>query len=234
MPISRIGRRAALALAAAAALVVLAAGPGTSSAPTAVGGPRVVLAADATRVELIPGASEARYVAREVLAGRGFNEAVGRTTDVSGSVLLDASGSVLPEQSRVMVDLRTLQSDSANRDRYIQRNTLQTDQFPTAELVVTAAPGLPVPLPTSGSAAFELLGDLTVHGVTRPVTWQVTAEFADGAVSGTAVTDVLISDFGMEPPKAGPVLTIEDGIRLEIDVRGTIAPAVADAEPGDS
>jgi polyisoprenoid-binding protein YceI len=114
------------------------------------------------------------------------------------------------------------------RDRYIQRSTLQTQQYPSAEFVVTAAPGLPIPLPTSGSATFELVGDLTVHGVTRSATWQTTATFAEREVTGTASTTVLITDFGMEPPRAGPVLSIEDAVRLELDVRATVAPSIAD------
>jgi polyisoprenoid-binding protein YceI len=87
---------------------------------------------------------------------------------------------------------------------------------------------LPNPLPTSGSATFDLVGDLTVHGVTQTKTWKATATFADGEVTGTATTTVLISEFGMEPPKAGPVLSIEDFVTLELDVRGTVAPSIAD------
>jgi polyisoprenoid-binding protein YceI len=163
-----------------------------------------------------------------VLSGRGVNEAVGRTSEVVGTILFDASGLVMADRSRIMVDLTKLQSDSPMRDNYVRRATLKTEQFPTANFVVTAAPGLPLPLPMSGTAAFELVGDLTVHGVTRPTTWQATATFAEGAVTGTATTTVLITDFGMEPPRAGPVLSIEDAVRLELDVRGTIAPSLPD------
>lgn len=247
MPTSTIRRRAVVALAAALVLVLVStpisspAGAAPDTRLAAASGPtaafvmtRVTARADATRVDLVPGSGEARYVAREVLAGRGFNEAVGRTPDVSGSILIDGTGAVLAEHSRITVDLRTLQSDSANRDRYVQRTTLQTDQYPTADLVVTGASGLPVPLPVDGAASFELVGDLTVHGVTRPTTWQVTATFGGDAVTGTATTDVLLTDFGMEPPKAGPVLSIEDGVRLEIDVQATLTPATAGAVPAGS
>jgi polyisoprenoid-binding protein YceI len=85
-----------------------------------------------------------------------------------------------------------------------------------ATFVPNNTQGLPMPLPTTGQATFQLLGDLTVHGVTKPVTWQVTASFADTTVSGTASTDVKITDFGMTPPRAGPVLSIEDGLTLEL------------------
>ena len=226
------GRREVLTLVAAAALV-LAAVPSLLahsllSSPSAP--PRPVNAAathDATRVELVPGASEARYRAQEVLVGRGVNEAVGRTRDVSGAVALAPSGTVLGEQSRISVDLRTLQSDERMRDSYAQRMTLHTDRYPTADFIVGAAPDLPVPIPTAGEAVFRLLGDLTIHGVTRPATWQINATFADGEVVGTAVTDIHFTDFGMEPPRAGPVLSIEDALRLEIEFRAAITPAMS-------
>jgi hypothetical protein len=44
----------------------------------------------------------------------------------------------------------------------------------------------------------------------------VTAQFNPTSVSGNATTDVNISDFGMTPPKAGPVLSIQDGLTLEL------------------
>ena len=81
--------------------------------------------------------------------------------------------------------------------------------------------GLSSPLPTSGSATFQLHGDLTVHGVTKPVTWRVTADFSNGTMTGNATTTVQITDFGMSPPKAGPVLSIEDELTLELSFAAT-------------
>jgi polyisoprenoid-binding protein YceI len=52
--------------------------------------------------------------------------------------------------------------------------------------------------------------------VTRPVTWTVNAQFGNSSVDGDATTNVNISDFGMTPPKAGPVLSIDDGLTLEL------------------
>jgi polyisoprenoid-binding protein YceI len=235
MPVAQNRRAAVVAFVGIGALLVvggLLVAMALQLAPLAVAAPPatasiVQVRAELTRVDLFPG-GEARYRSREVLAGRGANEAVGRTGDVSGSLLFDHAGAVLPDQSRVTVDLRNLLSDNAMRDRYIQRMTIQTEQFPTADFVLTAAPGLPLPLPTTGTAAFELVGDLTMHGVTRPTTWQATAVFGESELTGSASTTVLLTEFGMEPPRAGPVLSIEDAVRLELDVKGTIAPSIAD------
>ena len=162
-------------------------------------------------------ASKASYRAHEQLVGRTLpSEAVGTTTSVSGSLVFAPDGSIVADQSKISVDLSKLQSDESRRDNFIKGTTLQTSRFPMATFVPREAQGLPSPLPTSGQATFQLVGDLTVHGVTRPVTWQVTAQFGDASVSGAATTTVNISDFGMSPPKAGPVLSIEDGLTLEL------------------
>jgi polyisoprenoid-binding protein YceI len=237
MPVSIVRRHALKALAATTGLIVLVlvgplviamAAPGTSvpvEPPTTRG---VAHFADSTRLDLTAGGSEARYRAQETLSGRGFNEAVGRTSGVQGGIALSPDGTVMADQSKITVDLTTLASDSSTRDNYIKRTTLQTAQYPTADFTITSAPGLPMPLPTGGTATFQLVGDLTVHGVTRPTTWDATATFADDQVTGSAATTVLISDFGMEPPKAGPVLSIEDAVRLELDIQGSVAPSIAD------
>lgn len=236
MPAPHLRRSAALAFATATALALVtaqlvtgraAAVPAQPTTPAAQG----VLAADATRVDLTPGANTARFYAQEVLVGVGANTPVGTTMDVKGQILVDLSGKPLSDQSKITVGLDSLVTDSANRDRFIKRSTLETQTYPTADLTITDVPGLPLPMPSSGTYAFEILGDLTIHGVTRPTTWQANVSFADGGVTGTASTTVLLTDYGMTPPKAGPVISVEDAIRLEIDVSGMVSRSEASALP---
>jgi hypothetical protein len=76
-----------------------------------------------------------------------------------------------------------------------------------------------VTLPFTGatSSSFELVGDLTVRGVTRPTVWRVTAQLDDGRVSGTASTRFVFDDFQMEKPRVRSVLSVADTIALEYD-----------------
>jgi len=169
------------------------------------------------RLVLDSQSSQASYRAREQLVGQNLpTEAVGTTKKVSGTIVLDPTGDVVDDQSTITVDLSALQSNESRRDNFIKGNTLNTNQFPNATFVVREVQGLSTPLPTSGEATFQLHGDLTVRGVTRPVTWQVTATFANGGLTGNATTSVKLTDFGMTPPKAGPVLSIEDQLNLEL------------------
>jgi len=167
---------------------------------------------------VVPEQSEARYRAREQLAGRSiFSDAVGVTKTITGTIVLTAEGQVVREQSKISVDLRTLTSDESRRDNFIKNNTLETSRFPMAEFVPTEIKGLPFPLPTSGQAAFQIVGDMTVHGVTKSITWDVTAEFTPEQVKGLAKTAVTFADFGMTKPRVAVVLSIEDNLRLEIE-----------------
>lgn len=189
---------------------VAAVSPAASPSPLASAGP--------TRFSLVSEASEARFRVKEQFVGIAApGDAVGTSQQVSGSIVLGPNGAVVPTESKLKLDLRTLKSDQSNRDNYIRRNTLQTDQFPTAELVVREAQGLPDPLPTSGQATFKLLGELTVHGVARPTTWDLTAQFNGQEVKGQGKTAVTLTEFGMEIPRVARIASIEDNVRLEID-----------------
>jgi polyisoprenoid-binding protein YceI len=186
------------------------------AAPTQVASTSVA-ASDAVKLVLDPAASQASYRAREQLVGRTLpSDAVGTSRAVSGSLVLAPDGSFVADQSSISVDLRRLQSDESRRDNFIRNDTIQTNRFPMATFVPRQVQGLTLPLPASGEATFQLLGDLTVHGVTRPVTWQVTAQFAGTSVTGNATTNVKITDFGMAVPRVGPVLSIEDALTLEL------------------
>jgi polyisoprenoid-binding protein YceI len=164
--------------------------------------------------------NRARYRVREQLARLDFpNDAVGETTSISGSLMLTPEGDVVREGSRFVIRLADLASDSDRRDNYLRRNTLSTDDYPDAVFVPTGLRDLPSPLPASGEATFLLDGELTVRDTTRPVTWQVGAEFAGGAVIGRAETRFTFGDVGLTQPSVGSVLSIRDDIRLEYDFR---------------
>ncbi|HXY20690.1 MAG TPA: YceI family protein [Gemmatimonadales bacterium] len=195
--------------AAAAALLAL---PLTRPQPPAARPPR----AGAIRLVLAPAGNEARWRVRERLASFDFpNDAVGTTRDIGGAVVVGADGKPVAKDSRITVNLTTLRSDREMRDRYVQHRTLETDRFPTATLVPTDFLRMRTPLPDTGSFTFELVGDLTVHGVTKSTTWLVTAVAKDGGFSGSAQTRVTFEDFGMTQPRVPILLSIEDEINLE-------------------
>jgi len=169
---------------------------------------------------LQPEESEARYRVREQLAGFDFpNDAVGSTRRVSGALVLAEDGSIVPGESSFRVDLTTLVTDNEMRDNYVRRRTLEVEQYPEAVFVPKRFIGLPSPLPSTGSAEFELEGDLTVHGATRSVRWEVTAQMGPSSVSGSATTTFPFEWFGISIPRVARVLSVDNSIRLEVDFR---------------
>jgi len=190
----------------------------TATLPAPTSAPPADLPAGALRLVMAAEGNQAQFSVREQLANLTLpNDAIGTTTSVSGSLVILPDGQPVAAESRFVVDLTTLKTDSSRRDGYIQRNTLETGTYPEAIFVPASAAGLPAPLPTSGAVAFQLTGDLTVHGVTRPVSWDVTGNVAGQTLSGTATTSITFTDFGMTLPRVGPVLSVEDLIRLQID-----------------
>ena len=77
--------------------------------------------------------------------------------------------------------------------------------------------GCPSP-PQTGSASFELIGDLTIRDATRRMTWEATATFNGPDVSVQAKTGFRFADFGLGIPRVASVLSVEDNIRLETDL----------------
>lgn len=177
----------------------------------------IIPCAFAQTFDVVEGESQATYTAREQLVRIGFNEVVGTTPDVTGSIVLGPDG-VVEEGSRVVVDVSQLRTNEARRDNYLRRNSLQTDAYPTVTFVVTALQGLPWPLPTEGKASFQIQGDLTVRDVTRPTTWQATATVDGERLRLQAYTTITFDDFEMRQPTVALVLSIEPSIRLDVDL----------------
>ena len=174
--------------------------------------------AGGVRLEVAPGTT-ATYRIREQLARLNFpNDAVGTTPSVSGAIVLRTDGSFGAE-SKLTVDLRTIKSDSERRDGFVRQNTLETDKYPLADFVPRRQKGMPATLPSSGVATFQLIGDLTLHGVTSEVSWDVSASFGVDAVSAKATTRFNFARFKITIPKVLGLLSVDDDIRLELDAK---------------
>ena len=161
--------------------------------------------------------SVARYISEEELAGQGANTAIGETSTIIGNLYFDADGNPMA-CSRVDVDLRTLESDESRRDNFLRGNTLQTDTYPIATFVVTSVEGLDGALANGQETTFYLVGNLTMHGVTKQIRWEVTATLDGDNLTGKASTEFDMADFSIEEPVVGPVLSVDSTIKLEIDV----------------
>ncbi len=196
------------------------ASPVSAAATTTVqqSGPDSTSQSAALRLIVDSTGTAARYRVREQLVGHDLpNDAVGETKSVTGAIAFDSAGKVIRQASRFTVDAGTFVSDKDRRDGFVKGRLLESDHYPTVVLVPTDVRGVSLPLPTSGARPFEMTGDLTVRGVTRPTRWKGTASFAGGKISGAAGTAFTFADFQIEQPRVPVLLSVADTIRLEVD-----------------
>jgi polyisoprenoid-binding protein YceI len=162
--------------------------------------------------------SSASYRVTEQFVGIDFpNDAVGSTNKVSGSIQILPDGSIAPG-SKLVVGLTDMSSDQSMRDGYIRNRTLETTKFPEAVFVPTAVTGVPKMVPTTGQLGITLTGNMTIHGVTKPVTFKgiATLDPRSGMVQGRALTTITFGDFGLTKPSIGRLANVEDKISLEL------------------
>ena len=195
------------AIFAASALVVPAARTAQHAppAPTLV---RYVVASDG---------NEARYRVREQLMHHDLpNDAVGKTTAITGGISFSAGGAIDTAASKISIDVTSLKSDQERRDGYVQHRTLETAQYPTVVFAPTSMIGAHIPL-ASAEQSFDVAGMLTVHGVTRPTVWHVKAQSSGCDVTGSGWTQFTFADVQLAQPRVPVLLSVADTIRLEYD-----------------
>ena len=157
----------------------------------------------------------------EELVGIGGKTVVGRTPDVSAQFTINESEIVSSEESRptVTVDMTTLITDDANRNNAIKRQAIETSKFPEASLVITESIDFSSATDLEAGFTTEIFVDLTIHGVTRQETIEVTASF-DGSrilVFGN-LGPILLSDYEIEKPRSAVVLSVEDNALMEFQL----------------
>ena len=162
--------------------------------------------------------SVAGYRVREQLANLpAESDAVGRTEDVSGSVTIEQVGDAAKLTAGTLtVDTTTIQSDEGRRDNRLRNEGLQTDQYPTATFVVTQPVDVPAAALAGTASDVTLVGDLTLHGVTKSVQIPSQAQLSDGKIQVVGSLTFPLSDYGITPPNVGGfILSIADEGTLE-------------------
>jgi len=170
------------------------------------------------RFLLVEGSNEARFRVREQLAGVNLpSDAVGATKTITGIIVTTKDGKIVKEQSKITIDITTLKSDRTQRDNFLRDNTLQTRRYPNVVFIPTEAQGLSWPI-KDGPIEFKLIGDMTVRDVTQSVPWDVKLTVTGNDAKGQATTSFKFAAFNLEQPRVPTVLSIEDNIKLEIDL----------------
>ena len=139
--------------------------------------------------------------------------AVGETSGVSGQLILDGLGNVVPG-STITVDVTTLRSDEAKRDRWVRNNgSLGENVVFTVENISD----LPWPIPNEGEAKIKLEGNLLIAGISKATQWDSSVNFHESGISGLAVTEIGWEEFSLSKPNMFFIVSVDDRFRLEIE-----------------
>jgi polyisoprenoid-binding protein YceI len=191
------------------------AGAATGSAS---GGSGTVTAANAVGTWTVGSGSAAGYRVRERLANLpAESDAVGRTSAVTGTVTLAASGdSVQVTAADLSVDTTSITSDRSQRDNRLRSEGLQTDQYPTATFKLTTPVDVPADAFSGNVVDVTLHGDLTLHGTTKTVDIPAQAQIQGGQLQIQGSLAFPLSDYGMTAPNIGGfIVSIADQGTLE-------------------
>lgn len=143
----------------------------------------------------------------------------GRFTEVSGTLTIDGAN---PGASKadVTIPAASFDTGSADRDAHVRSaDFLDVENFPALTFVSTG-------ITQHGSDEFEIAGDLTIHGVTKPVTLKAELNgvavdpFGNTRIGFEAKTKIKRSDYGLNwnaALEAGGVL-VSDEVKIELDV----------------
>lgn len=147
----------------------------------------------------------------------------GRFSDVRGTITIDEE----PSNSHVEVEIGVGSVSTGNTDRdghLLSGDFFDAEHFPTITFRSTSVRAL-------RDSTWEVVGDLSVRGITQPVTLQVDFEGADASPFGderigfSAATEINREDFGLTwnvALESGGLL-VGKTIRIELDVQAIAA-----------
>lgn len=181
----------------------------TTDAPVTTGDTGATVT-DATGTWNISSDSTLGYRVSEVLFGVD-TEGAGRTNQVTGSLVIDGTTATSADFT---VDVASITSDDDRRDGQFRGRIMSTDQFPTATFKLTQ----PIDfgsIPAAGdSVTASATGDLTLRGVTKSVTFDLTAKLENGRIGVLGNIPISFSDYSIPDP-SNQAATVKDNGLLE-------------------
>ena len=190
--------------------------PGTAAdggTTTASGGAQVVFVID-------PEQSTARFEIDEVLNGSP-KHVVGTTDQVVGQVQVDISDLSGAAFSDIVINARTLTTDSERRDRAMRGPVILDSASDEHELItfsVTSVGGLGGEIASGDTVEFTITGDLTVKGATQPVTFDAAVTMVDNTtIQGSAVAEITRDMFEIGIPNVPSVADVTNEVSISLD-----------------
>ncbi|MEP6623476.1 MAG: YceI family protein [Acidimicrobiia bacterium] len=155
----------------------------------------------------ISSGSQAGYRVKEVLFGQSA-DAVGRTTAITGRFTINAT--TVPDAT-FTVDLTKVKSDQDNRNNQFQGRIMNTASFPEATFKLTQPIELTSLPENLVAVTVPATGELTMHGTTRPVTFDLKARRNGAKIELNGTIPITFADYGISNPSFGPASVGDTG-----------------------
>ena len=172
------------------------------------------------RIFVLDEGSQARFELDEELRGSP-KHVVGTTPEVVGQVRFDPTDPAGAEFSDIVINARTFQTDSSNRDRAIRSAVVLdsgSDEFELITFHPTSVDDLVGPLGVGDTVTFTVTGELSIKGVAQPTTFDVEATWLDeNTLEGTAEAVVDRTDFGIGIPSVASVANVTEEVLIALD-----------------
>lgn len=199
--------------------------PAATAVPAVEGSAGETLSGQHTYV-IVPAESKASYVAKEeFFAGAlakygidaGLADTIGSTQEIEGQLQLNFDDLTQPlGENQFSVKVNTFVTNRDQRDQWIKDNGPSFNRYPVATFVAKSIEGAPASYKTGDEVNFQLSGDLTIREITKPATFDIKAKVLGNTLTGTATTQLKMSDFGIEPLSFANTLTVADEMGVEV------------------
>lgn len=169
-----------------------------------------------------------RYFCLLLLSTAMFNLAAQRLMDRSGSVTFFSEAPMenieaTNSQALAAIDLskgtvavsllmKGFRFEKALMEEHFNENFVESDQFPKATFKgkLDADPGI---FEKNGTYKLPVTGDITIHGVTKPLSSEVEVTISEGAITAESIFYLTIADFDIRIP-----VTVIQNIAEQVEI----------------
>lgn len=155
-----------------------------------------------------PSDSVVGYRVKEILFGQA-TEGVGRTRDVTGNLTI-ANNSVTAAD--FTVQMGTIMSDAEKRDNQFNNRIMDVSTYPTATFTLTSPIALPANALSGDVITANATGDLTLRGVTKPVTFPIEAQVTGQTFTVVGSITIVFDEWNIPEPGIPGITVDPDGL----------------------